>query len=193
MGTIGVASPERRFRLAGRLMAARAKPVLRSLYQSVADSLTWRVTGSTDTFIGGALITRQPAHALQVAAGEFLTKIPLNLCFRLAGSAIKVGVIDPSTNEKTRARRVVDAVVYRLLGSADVYMLARLSGMGSTAKWVALYDLTTKIPLYYGHDTFKPHLRRWTRDVALPRLEQWRAERRPGSDPLKRQRPLGLD
>lgn len=45
--------------------------------RSVVKALTWRVTGTLDTFILSFLITRQLKFALAISATELVTKIVL--------------------------------------------------------------------------------------------------------------------
>jgi uncharacterized membrane protein len=45
--------------------------------RSIAKALTWRVTGTLDTFLLSFLITRQLKFALAISATELVTKIVL--------------------------------------------------------------------------------------------------------------------
>jgi uncharacterized membrane protein len=45
--------------------------------RSIAKALTWRVTGTLDTFILSYLITRQLKFAIAISAVELVTKIVL--------------------------------------------------------------------------------------------------------------------
>jgi uncharacterized membrane protein len=45
--------------------------------RSIAKAITWRITGTIDTFLISWLITGQPVIALSISAVEVLTKIGL--------------------------------------------------------------------------------------------------------------------
>ena len=74
------ASPSRRW--AGRWMPQNAKPPGNSLTRwtetharSLAKAVSWRATGSLDTFVVAFVITRSPKIAVSVALTEVVTKI----------------------------------------------------------------------------------------------------------------------
>ena len=68
--------------------------------RSFAKELTWRTTGTLDTFLISLLITKQPFIAASIASVEVLTKIVLYYFHERVWNKVKWGrVVDNKVNK----------------------------------------------------------------------------------------------
>ena len=114
--------------------------------RAFAKAVTWRITGTIDTFLWSALITGKPMAAGAIASLETLTKITLfyvhERLWRLVGWA-------PNGHFRSFAK----AVTWRVMGSLDTFMLSWI--VTRNAKYavsIASVEALTKIVLYYVHE-----------------------------------------
>jgi uncharacterized membrane protein len=127
--------------------------------RSLAKGVTWRIIGTTDTFLWSWLITHQPVAAGAIASLETFTKIALfyghEQLWRLFPWA-----------PNAHLRSLIKAVSWRVVGSIDTFILSLIvTGNGRYAISIASVEALTKIALYYGHE------RIWRR-VKWGRLEE---------------------
>ena len=127
-------------------------------WRSLTKAVSWRIVGTVDTFIWSLLITKQAFTAGQIASTETFTKIAL---FYVHERIWRLFVWAPDSH----ARSLAKAVSWRLVGSADTFILTMIF----TGKWQYAVSITsaealTKIVLYYLHE------RAW-RAVRWGRLE----------------------
>jgi uncharacterized membrane protein len=126
--------------------------------RAIAKAVTWRLIGTLDTFLWSWLITGAPITAGAIASLETLTKIIL---FYLHERAWRLLPWAP----QSRFRSFTKAISWRLVGSADTFMLSLLiTGNAHYAASIASLEAISKIILYYFHE------RIWRR-VAWGRLE----------------------
>lgn len=126
--------------------------------RALAKGVTWRIVGTLDTFLWSLLITRQAFSAGSIASLETFTKIALFYGHERAWRLFRWA---PDSHIRSFAK----AVSWRLVGSADTFILSLLvTGSAKYAVSIATAEALTKIVLYYLHE------RVW-RLVAWGRLE----------------------
>ena len=126
--------------------------------RAVVKGVTWRIIGTLDTFLWSWLITHEPVKAGAIASTEVFTKVGL---FYLHERLWRVLKFAPNSH----LRSLVKAVSWRIVGSADTFMLSLIfTGSGKYAISIATTEALTKIALYYVHE------RAWRR-VRWGRLE----------------------
>jgi uncharacterized membrane protein len=126
--------------------------------RSLLKGVTWRIVGTTDTFLWSWLITGHPVAAGAIASFETVTKV---LLFYLHERAWRLLRWAPNA----RWRSLLKAVSWRLVGSMDTFVLSLLvTHSARYAVSIASAEALTKIALYYVHE------RVW-RTVAWGRLD----------------------
>jgi uncharacterized membrane protein len=114
--------------------------------RAVVKGVTWRVIGTIDTFLWSWLITHEAVKAGSIASTEVFTKIGL---FYLHERVWRVLKFAPNSH----IRSLVKAVSWRVVGSADTFMLSLIfTGSGKYAISIASTEALTKIALYYVHE-----------------------------------------
>jgi len=114
--------------------------------RSVAKAASWRAVGTLDTFLWSLIVTGKPFNAGAIASMETVTKIAL---FYLHD---RVWHLIPWRRE-SRRRSAVMAVTWRMVGSADTFLLSWLvTGKVHQAMVIATAEALTKIGLFYGHE-----------------------------------------
>jgi uncharacterized membrane protein len=85
---------------AGRTIARWSETHARSL----AKAVSWRATGSLDTFLVAFLVTRNPKIAGSVALTEIVTKIAIYYCHERLWALIPWGKATPTSERATDGR-----------------------------------------------------------------------------------------
>jgi uncharacterized membrane protein len=121
-------------------------------------AVTWRITGTIDTFIWSLLVTHKPVSAGAIASMETFTKIFLFYIHERLWRLIRVA---PDSHLRSLAK----AVSWRLVGSTDTFILSMIvTGDAKLAISIASIEAVSKIALFYVHE------RVWRR-IAWGRLE----------------------
>ena len=121
-------------------------------------AVTWRITGSIDTFIWSLLVTHKPVSAGAIASLETVTKI---LLFYVHERLWRLIHVAPDSHLRSLAK----ALSWRVVGSLDTFILSLIvTGDAKLAISIASIDAISKIGLFYVHE------RIWRR-VAWGRLE----------------------
>lgn len=68
-------------------------------YRSLLKSLSWRLTGTIDTFVISFLITGQVKTAISISGVEILTKITLYYFHERLWNKIKIGKVPETPND----------------------------------------------------------------------------------------------
>lgn len=158
------ASLDKLFRLVSQsvtsLANARNKISTQKIYQAAAKcvtcrfvlkALTWRAVACTDTFGWGFWVSGNIGQAVGVAGSEIFTKVPLYVGHEWLWSKVAWG--KETLSKDAVARAFTKAVTYRILGSADTFVLSFLfTGHVKQAAAIASYDAVSKIVLYGLHD-----------------------------------------
>ena len=114
--------------------------------RSVAKAASWRVVGTLDTFIWSLIITGKPFNAGAIASMETVTKIGLFYVHERVWHILPWG-------RESRARALIKALTWRLVGSSDTFLLSWLvTGKAHQAASIAAAEFLTKIGLFYGHE-----------------------------------------
>ncbi len=114
--------------------------------RALAKAVTWRVVATLDTFLWSYLVTGAPISAGQIASFETVTKIALfyghERIWRLFG-----------WNSAARLRSLLKAISWRLVGSADTFLLSLIvTGSAKYAVSIASLEAASKIAIYYLHE-----------------------------------------
>ncbi|MGZ8364219.1 MAG: DUF2061 domain-containing protein [Caulobacteraceae bacterium] len=114
--------------------------------RSLVKAVTWRVIGTTDTFLWGWLVTGHPMQAGAIAGTETFTKIFLFYLHERAWQHV-------GGNRDGHLRSVIKAFSWRFVGSLDTFLLSWLiTGKAHYAVTIAGGEALTKIVLYYIHE-----------------------------------------
>lgn len=137
--------------------------------RAFAKGVSWRVVGTSDTFLWSLLITHQPWSAGSIASLETFTKIALFYFHERLWRLLRFA-------PDSHLRSLIKAVSWRLVGSLDTFMLSLLvTGSAKYAVSIATAEAFTKIALYYVHE------RVW-RTISWGRLEGAKAA--PAPEPI---------
>ena len=130
--------------------------------RALAKAVTWRVVGTTDTFVWALLITHKPLDAAMIGGFEVFTKIVLYYLHERLWRLLKWA-------PQARTRSLVKSISWRLVGSLDTFILSYvITGKAHYAVSIMGAEAITKIVLYYFHE------RIWRR-VSWGRLEDTKA------------------
>ncbi len=130
--------------------------------RSIAKALSWRVTGTLDTFLISLVITGHAATAGSIAVTEVLTKTLLFYLHERAWVFVRRHRPGPDSH----ARSLAKAVSWRVTGTLDTFLLSWLiTGHAATAGSIAATEVVTKILLFYLHERAWARVR-WGRDGA---------------------------
>lgn len=115
--------------------------------RSVAKAISWRATGTVDTFLISWLITGTAALAGGIAATEVVTKVVLFYLHERAWNLVRWGRADAPR------RSVAKAVSWRTVGTVDTFVISWLiTGHAATAGGIAATEVLTKVVLFYLHE-----------------------------------------
>ncbi len=117
--------------------------------RSVAKAVSWRTTGTLDTFAVSWLITGTAALAGGIAATEVVTKVVLFYLHERAWGLVRWG----RGRADARWRSVAKAVSWRAAAGADTFVISWLiTGRAATAGGIAATEVLTKVVLFYLHE-----------------------------------------
>ncbi len=129
-----------------------------SLYKTIS----WRIIGSTDTFVIAWLISGTLAKASVVAIAEVLTKPVLYYLHERIWTKVKFGRLPPTALEKNDAdapagecktRSLVKAVSWRIIATTDTTIIALIvTGHLPSALAIGSIEILTKTVFYYYHE-----------------------------------------
>jgi uncharacterized membrane protein len=120
--------------------------------RSIAKAISWRTTGTLDTFVLSWLITGHAGTAGGIAVTEVFTKLVLYYLHERVWLVLRrrhrtAGAAD------SHGRSLAKAVSWRLTGSADTFLIGWvITGHAATAGGIAATELLTKIVLFYLHE-----------------------------------------
>ena len=121
--------------------------------RSVAKAVSWRVTGTLDTFVISWLITGTAALAGGIAATEVATKVVLFYLHERAWNRVRWGGGRSQGRADAHRRSVTKAVSWRTLATADTFLISWLiTGRAATAGGIAATEVLTKVVLFYLHE-----------------------------------------
>lgn len=131
--------------------------------RSLAKALSWRTTGTIDTFLISLLVTGHAGTAGSIAVAEVATKITLFYLHERVWSRIRFGL----DGQEGHRRSLLKAVSWRATGTLDTFLLSwLLTGHLASAGAIAATEVLTKVVLYYVHERVWARIR-WGR-VAVP-------------------------
>lgn len=115
-------------------------------WRSFVKGVSWRAVGTADTFVWSLLITHKPFDAGAIAGLETITKVVLYYLHERIWHLI-------DWNPDGHLRSLVKAIVWRVVGSLDTFMLSYIvTGKLKYAIQIASVEALTKIFLYYLHE-----------------------------------------
>ena len=120
----------------------------------IAKTFTWRIVGTLDTIALAWLITGDAMAGLQIGVLELVTKFILYYLHERAWSNIrfqkKQNLLKIDENKK---RHLYKTFSWRFIGTLDTMMLAWIiTGNPVTGLKISLFELVTKMILYYFHE-----------------------------------------
>jgi uncharacterized membrane protein len=143
-------------------VATNSTPLLRGRERhsrSLVKGVSWRIVGTLDTFLWSLLVTHRPVDAGAIAGLETMTKVALFYAHERVWHLI-------DWNPDGHLRSLVKAVVWRVVGSLDTFMLSLIvTGKLHYAVQIASVEAITKIALYYVHERVWKAVR-WGQDAA---------------------------
>jgi uncharacterized membrane protein len=117
--------------------------------RSVAKAVSWRITGTADTFLISWLITGTAALAGGIAATEVATKVVLFYLHERAWNVVRWG----RARADAPQRSVAKAVSWRTLAGVDTFAISWLiTGRAAAAGSIAATEVFTKVVLFYLHE-----------------------------------------
>ena len=117
--------------------------------RSVAKAVSWRATGTLDTFLISWLITGTAALAGGIAATEVATKVVLFYLHERAWNRVRWG----RSRADAHRRSVAKAASWRTLATVDTFLISWLiTGRAATAGGIAATEVLTKVALFYLHE-----------------------------------------
>ena len=155
------------------IAAARDPAPVYSQRYSLCKAVSWRIIGSSDTFLIAWIISGAVAKAGLIAVVEFLTKPLLYYLHERVWARASFG-LDFSAGPKApgsaavserRTRSLVKAVSWRIIATLDTIIIALLiTGSLPASLAIGVIEIITKTILYYFHE------RLWNRMSHWPRL-----------------------
>lgn len=119
--------------------------------RSVLKGVTWRVTGTIDTIILSFIITGTFLNSVKIGFTEVFTKVILYYLHERLWNIISFGRIHGVG--PTPARSLVKGISWRIIGTIDTIVISYLiTGQWFTALKIGLFEVITKITLYYLHE-----------------------------------------
>lgn len=119
--------------------------------RSVAKAVSWRATGTLDTFLISWLITGTAALAGGIAATEVATKVALFYLHERAWTLVRWGRNGGRADGHRRS--VAKAASWRTLATVDTFLVSWLiTGRAATAGGIAATEVLTKVVLFYLHE-----------------------------------------
>ena len=119
--------------------------------RSVAKAVSWRATGTLDTFLISWLITGTAALAGGIAATEVATKVVLFYLHERAWTRVRWG--RGQRRADAHRRSVAKAASWRTLATVDTFLISWLiTGRAATAGGIAATEVLTKVVLFYLHE-----------------------------------------
>lgn len=117
--------------------------------RSLVKAVSWRLVGSTDTFILSFLVTGNATWAVSIASAEALTKILLYYLHERAWRLVPWG----RQHAAHHGRAVAKGASWRALATLDTFLLSWLiTGHLGKAGAIASFETVTKIALFYVHE-----------------------------------------
>jgi uncharacterized membrane protein len=117
--------------------------------RSIAKALSWRATGTLDTFVLSWLITGHAATAGSIAGTEVITKITLYYVHERAWAFVRRHRPGPDSHGRSLAK----AISWRVTGTIDTFLISWLiTGHVAAASGIAATEILTKITLFYLHE-----------------------------------------
>jgi uncharacterized membrane protein len=125
--------------------------------RSLAKAISWRVTGTLDTFFISWLITGHPLIAGGIAGTEVMTKIALFYLHERVWARLRWG---RDGGREAHWRSLAKAVSWRTTGTIDTFLVSLLiTGELALAGGIAATEVLTKVVLYYLHERAWARLR----------------------------------
>ena len=117
--------------------------------RSLAKAVSWRATGTIDTFLISWLVTGTAALAGGIAATEVATKVVLFYLHERAWNRVRWGRVRADAHR----RSVAKAASWRTLATVDTFLISWLiTGRAATAGGIAATEVLTKVVLFYLHE-----------------------------------------
>lgn len=121
--------------------------------RSIAKAISWRATGTADTFLISWIITGEPLLATGIAGTELATKITLYYLHERVWSRVPWGRGLGAKGGDSRGRSIAKAVSWRTTGTIDTFLISWLiTGNAGTASGIAATEVLTKVALFYFHE-----------------------------------------
>ncbi len=118
--------------------------------RSIAKAISWRTTGTIDTFVISWMITGHAASAGGIAVTEVFTKLILYYLHERVWMRLRRRA---PHGADSHGRSLAKAVSWRLTGSADTFLIGWIiTGHAGMAGGIAATELLTKIALFYFHE-----------------------------------------
>ena len=118
----------------------------------IAKTITWRIVGSLDTFLLGALFSGSVELGGWIAFTEAVTKTILYY-FHERVWANSNWILSSSKSKKDHKRHVFKTFSWRAIGTLDTLLLSWIfTGSPLIGAKIALAEILTKMLLYYFHE-----------------------------------------
>lgn len=119
--------------------------------RSIAKTVSWRMTGTTDTILIAYFFTGHIAEAVSIGASELVTKMLLYYFHERIWQKITFGT--KTEGYRSHVRSVGKGVSWRIIGTMDTMMLSYfVTGRMDLAFGIGSVEVFTKLALYYIHE-----------------------------------------
>lgn len=131
---------------------ATEAPVQESHSRSIAKTVSWRMTGTTDTILIAYFFTGHIAEAVSIGASELVTKMLLYYFHERIWQKITFGTIN-TEGYRSHVRSVGKGISWRVVGTMDTMMLSYfVTGRMDLAFGIGSVEVFSKLALYYVHE-----------------------------------------
>lgn len=114
----------------------------------IAKTLTWRLVGTIDTIVLGAILTGDIEVGLSIGGVELATKMVLYYLHERIWFQVRV-----FREASSKIRHILKTITWRFVGTMDTMFLGWLiSGSAEVGLSIGGFELITKMILYYLHE-----------------------------------------
>lgn len=136
--------------------------------RSVIKGITWRITGTIDTMVLAFIVTGTLVNSIKIGLTEVFTKVILYYLHERLWNIISFGRVHGVG--PTPMRSLVKGISWRVVGTVDTIIISYfVTGMWFAALKIGLFEIVTKITLYYLHERVWGKVK-WGRIMSKPEL-----------------------
>ena len=121
----------------------------------IAKTITWRIIGTLDTMFLAWIITGDPIAGIKIGALELVTKFILYYIHERVWSNVRLNTSKTQILkiDQNKKRHIIKTFSWRAIGTLDTMFLAWIvTGNPLTGLKISLFELITKMILYYFHE-----------------------------------------